>query len=215
MAREQARGHGRIESLARSKPATYVAFDALYGGFEPVITRPLTERRELLARLVGDAAGPRIVTSDGVVGAGHRFFEEACRLGLEGIVAKRLDSRYVPGRRTDDWVKIKRRSEVHCAVIGYIPKGDDDLKSLVLATDLGDGLRFVGRVGSGLQDVQRERLLAELRARGRPSPLVPCPERAVWVEPGIYCLVRYLELTREGHLRGPSLRGLSYEDDGL
>ena len=78
----------------------------------------------------------------------------------------------------------------------------DDLKSLIIATDEGGELRAVGRVGSGLSTPMRARLLSLLKARIRDEPLVPCTESGVWVDPGLYCTVSYLEKSETG-LRAP------------
>lgn len=199
MSRAQARAKLRIEGLARTIPATYVAFDLLYDRFETVMDRDLAMRRRLLSRLV--PSGGAVVVSEGVVGAGRRYFEETSRLGFEGIVAKRLASPYRPGKRTGDWTKIKRAEKLQCAILGYVPDGDDDLKSLILAAESEGRLRSVGRVGSGLTRAMRSRLLGLFRSRA--APFVPTEEKGRWIEPGLYCVVSTFERTSSGGLRGP------------
>jgi ATP-dependent DNA ligase len=107
LSRNQTRAPLKIRSLARVLPATYVVFDLLYDRFESLLALPLSKRRERLEKLIRRCAPPSLVFSQGVVGSGKAFFEEVCRLGLEGMMAKRLASRYRPGRRTDAWIKIK------------------------------------------------------------------------------------------------------------
>ena len=107
LSRNQTRAPLKIRSLARTFPATYVVFDLLYHRFESLLTLPLSMRRERLEKLMRQFAHPRLVFSQGVVGPGKAFFAEVCRLRLEGVMAKRLASRYRPGRRTDAWIKIK------------------------------------------------------------------------------------------------------------
>ena len=102
------RGELKRRVLARTGAATYVAFDQLYQGYEPLLRRPLWGRREELARTVRGAAERGLVFSDGVRASGKAFFDEVAERGLEGVVAKRLESRYVPGSRSDAWLKIKR-----------------------------------------------------------------------------------------------------------
>jgi ATP-dependent DNA ligase len=109
LSRNQTRAPFKIQSLARTLPVTYLVFDLLYDRFEPLLALPLGTRRERLEKLMRRYAHPRLVFSQGVVGPGKAFFEEVCRLGLEGVMAKRLTSRYRPGRRTDAWIKIKPR----------------------------------------------------------------------------------------------------------
>jgi ATP-dependent DNA ligase len=107
LSRNQARAPLKIQSLARTLPATYVVFDLLYERFESLLPLPLSTRRARLEKLVQGCAHTQLVFSQGVVGPGKAFFAEVCRLRLEGMMAKRMASRYRPGRRTDAWIKIK------------------------------------------------------------------------------------------------------------
>jgi ATP-dependent DNA ligase len=107
LSRNQARASLKIQSLARTFPATYVVFDLLYNRFESLSALPLWARRQRLQAVVRACANSRLVFSEGIVGPGRAFFEAVCRKELEGVVAKRLDSRYRPGRRA--WIKIKPR----------------------------------------------------------------------------------------------------------
>ena len=143
--------------------------------------------------------------SEGVVGSGATYFAEACKLGLEGVVAKRLDSRYTPGLRSDAWLKIKRQEHYTCAIIGFVPTDDDkqDFSALVLAADIDGQLQCVGRVGTGFPGKLRTRINAWLRVHLREKPVIPCREKARWVEPGLYCTIRCMERTRGGQLRAP------------
>ena len=107
LSRDQTCDPFKIRLLARTLPATYVVFDLLYEGHQPLLDQPLSQRRGRLAQLVEDFGRPQLALSEGIVGAGRALFDEVCRLGLEGLVAKRLTSRYRPGKRTRDWIKIK------------------------------------------------------------------------------------------------------------
>jgi ATP-dependent DNA ligase len=90
-------------------PATYMVFDLLYEGYRSLLAEPLSQRRERLRQLVLDLDRPQLIFSEGIVGPGRVLFEEVCRQGLEGLMAKRLTSRYRPGKRTTAWLKIKPR----------------------------------------------------------------------------------------------------------
>jgi DNA ligase D-like protein (predicted ligase) len=206
--REQGRGTRTIANLAASLPASYVVFDVLYSGFEPLMTRPLFARREVLRALVEAADNPRLVRSEGIVGGGRAVFEEMRGLGLEGMLAKRLDSPYLPGARTDAWIKIKTSQELACVIVGYTLDDGGGLKSLILASDARGELACVGKVGSGLSETDRADLLARLGARPRSSPLVPTAEAGQWVEPELFCTVGFQEWTPDGNLRAPVWRGL-------
>jgi ATP-dependent DNA ligase len=107
LSRNQARASLKIQSLARTIPATYIVFDLLYHRFESLLALPLRARRQRLETVVRACANGGFVFSEGIVGPGRAFFEAVCRKGLEGVVAKRLDGRYRPGRRA--WIKIKPR----------------------------------------------------------------------------------------------------------
>ena len=144
-----------------------------------------------------------LVYCTGVIGTGKAFFEQAVQRDLEGVVAKRLNSPYLLGKRTDAWRKIKRGHQLWCAIIGYIPDAKGSFRSLVLAAKDEDGLRPVGKVGSGIDDKlhgKLESLFSQYRAD---KPIVPCRERANWLRPGLYCLVSCMERTSRGGLRAP------------
>lgn len=201
--RDQARVPFKIRTLARSTPATYIVFDLLYEEHQSIMPQPLHQRRERLRRLVQKSASPLLVLSEGVEGHGLAFFQEACRQGLEGMIAKRLESRYLPGKRTDAWVKVKRRADLLCAIVGFVPAGADDFRSLILAVQENGQLRCVGKVGTGFDRALRQRLNQSLWSRLRQTPLVPCSIKGKWVEPGLYCRVSFLERTPGGELRFP------------
>jgi len=210
--REQGRTAQRCRELARESPATYVVFDLLYHRGDDVMRRPLVERRALAEEVVRGCGDPRLVFSEGIVGAGIAFFEQLRQRQLEGMVAKRLDSRYRPGERTSAWQKIKAAHRLQCAILGYLADGDD-LRSLIIAAPDPDGhLQCVGRVGSGLTQAKAAELLALLRARPRAGPLIDCGMDGAWVEPGLFCEVSYFERSATG-LRAPVFESLIVEPD--
>ncbi len=202
--REQIRRPERARAAARSLPATYVVFDLLYEEFEPIMGRPLSERRERLSNLIAPLELPALVLSEGIVGAGCSCFEKAVDAGLEGVMAKRLDSRYQPGARSEAWVKIKREEHRLCTVIGFTMRGNP-LRSLVIGSEVAGVLRCVGKVGSGLTEDHRRALFARIPSIERDEPIVPCRHSARWVEPVLFCDVSYLEVTKSGDLRAPVL----------
>jgi bifunctional non-homologous end joining protein LigD len=196
-----------------SLPVSFVVFDVLYKSSRPLLAMPFSERREILEEIIRESQCPGVILSEGVRARGKMLYQTACEQGLEGVVAKRLSSTYAAGKRNGAWVKIKRRLRVHVAIIGYIEKEGDDFQSLLVA---GNGLpgekegalRYIGRVGGGFTEEVRERINRLLKQRPRDTPLVSCPERARWVEPGLYCAVSFAELTSAGLLRAPVFEGL-------
>ncbi len=208
LAREQGRPGRDLASLARRHPACFVAFDLLYQDHVPVLDEVFATRRARIEALELGHDGGALLHAGGVVGEGRRYFAEVAARGLEGIVAKRLDARYHPGKRHDSWRKIKVTQTRACVVIGWLEstKSKHDLKSLLVATDLEDGrgLRYVGKVGSGFGDEERARLLARLEGLERAQPILPCGERgARFVAPELYVEVRFLEVTPQKRLRAP------------
>lgn len=211
MGRLHTRRAQRIAAAATRRPACLVAFDLPYLDYESICERPLRDRRDLLQTKVAGLGDPHVVFSEGVVGAGRALFEEAVARGLEGIVAKRLESPYLPGRRSDAWTKIKVTQRLHCVVIGYVPDGDGNFKSLLLASERQGVLAYAGKAATGIDNAQRRRLRAWLRDHPRSRPITPCDEPALWVEPGLYCVVSFHERTRSGLLRAPVLEELVFD----
>lgn len=210
----QSRNHAtselKIRTSSRTMPATYVVFDQLYQDYEPIVQLPLRERREILEATIEPCRGERLMLSEGIEGSGKRYFEEAVRQDLEGVMAKRLASRYQPGQRTDDWLKIKRRSKILCAIVGFIPDGND-FRSLMLATNDDGGLRYCGKVGTGFTAKRRKQMNELLWDQLADKPLVECPEKGNWLQPGLYCKVSFSEQTKNGELRDPVFEELITE----
>ncbi len=105
--RQQLRSAHKIRIRAQTTPATYIVFDQLYGAYRPLLGRPLAVRRDILGSTLRRAGPPRLVFSQGVLGAGRAFFPQVVDRQLEGVVATRLDSLYRPGQRNGAWIKIK------------------------------------------------------------------------------------------------------------
>ncbi len=206
--REQTRSPLRVRTLSKTSPATYMVFDLLYHDFQSLMAQPLSHRQECLSRLVAEMNNPLLVFLKGVVGHGKAFFQEACRQDLEGVIAKRLGSRYLPGQRTEAWFKIKKQSELICAIIGFLPSGKDDFRSLILAADEAGKLVCVGKVGTGFNRALRQKLNQLLWSRLQPKPAVSCNIKGMWVRPGLFCKVRFMERTSSGDLRAPAFKEL-------
>jgi DNA ligase D-like protein (predicted ligase) len=201
--REYARSPLKIRCLARTTPATFMAFDLLFEGHRSCLARPLQERRERLARLVRAAKHPQLLLSESITGNGTALFREASARGLEGIVAKRPGSRYQPGKRSGAWIKVKRWETTVCAIIGFEPWGRNNFHSLILASLVDGQLRYVGKVGTGFEGSLRAKLNELLRSRLQSKPLVACKVRGQWVRPGLYCFLSYLERTAGQEFRVP------------
>ena len=103
----------------------FVAFDLLFQDYTDISRRPLHERRDRLKNVVASTGISKLLYSDGILGNGLELFNRVHEKDLEGVVAKRLDSSYEPGRRSGAWIKIKKRQMLYCAVIGFTQKGLD------------------------------------------------------------------------------------------
>lgn len=205
-----------IERVAASVPVRLLLFDVLEIGGEPVVGEPYHKRRDRLRRLVRPRRGVPIEMPAEAPGPPEEALEESRRLGLEGIVAKRPDSTYRPGTRSQDWVKLKVTTTQEVVIGGY-RKGTGTrtgrIRSLLVGIPGERGLEYAGRVGSGLREIQAERLLTELDARRQEtSPFVEVPAAdvadAVWVRPELVGEIEFGEWTRTGVARHPRWRGL-------
>jgi bifunctional non-homologous end joining protein LigD len=200
-------------------PVTYVIFDLLWLDGHSLMELPYAERRERLAALALN--GERWQTPEHLLSGGESLLAASAEQGLEGIVAKRLDSTYTPGLRTSAWVKVKTAARQEFVVAGWMPgKGRrrETIGALLLGVHEPDGaLRYVGRVGSGLSEEQLEdlqRLLRPLQRAGSPFAAGPAPPReAVYCEPRLVVEVRFSQWTAGGNLRQPVYLGLREDKD--
>jgi bifunctional non-homologous end joining protein LigD len=218
VARIDASGRTSFSELQQgSGQLVYYAFDLLELDGKPLVDLPLSERKAQLRRLVDLRAGS-VAVSEGF-DDGDALFEVAQQQQFEGIIAKRLDSTYKPGRRTRDWLKLKTENTDEFLVAGYTRgsgRRAGTFGALVLAVNEGSELRYVGNVGTGFDDAEIRRLLRLLKPLHRdaaPFPEVPKMPRirkgdVQWVEPRLIAQVRYGEWTHDGHLRHPAYQGL-------
>ena len=200
-----------------SGPLVLYLFDVLEVDGEPLLDLPLTERHERLAALL-DKRNRTVRLSD-LFDDGAALFEAATAQRLEGIVSKRSDSRYEPGRRSRDWLKVKTQGRQELVVAGYTKgqgRRSGAFGALVLGVNEAGGLRWAGNVGTGFDDAEIERLLGKLRPLRRDeSPFAEVPKMprvrkgdVVWVEPRLVAEVRFAEWTHDGRLRAPVYQGL-------
>lgn len=205
-----------IERVMAAVPVRLLLFDVLEIAGSSVVELPYRRRRELLERLMRPRAGVPIEMPATASGTPEEAFEESRRLGLEGLVAKRPDSPYRPGVRSEDWVKLKltRSQEV---VIGGYRKGSGTrtghIRSLLVGIPGDHGLEYAGRVGSGFREVELDRLLERLGDLQQSTPPfldVPAVDArdAVWVRPELVGEIEFGEWTRTGVARHPRWRGL-------
>jgi bifunctional non-homologous end joining protein LigD len=204
----------QAKRLARSIPVAYMIFDLLWLDGHPLLALPYAERREQLAAL--ELSGERWQTPEHFLGSGPEVLAASAEQGLEGIVAKRLDSTYDPGRRSPAWIKVKNSHRQEFVIGGWIPeqgRASERIGSLLIGVHDGPALLRAGRVGTGFTHAEAERLarlLAPLRSPTSPfatgGPAIP--RGAIFTRPELVAEVEFSEWTAAGSLRHPSYKGL-------
>ncbi|RNE59424.1 ATP-dependent DNA ligase [Cryobacterium tepidiphilum] len=204
---------GDVRAAARKTPVRYLVFDVLERDGEPCVREDYDTRRRVLDELVASAGAVQVPPA--FDGDFAHAFDTSRQLGLEGVLAKERDSDYSVGRRSGAWIKIKHHLMQEVVVGGWKPgsgRRAGTVGSLLLGIPGPDGLRYVGKVGTGFQDrdldEMRERF-AGLRARTTPFTDIPAADarEAHWVEPTLVGEVEFAEWTGSGRLRQPSWRG--------
>jgi len=212
--RMQISSRAQARRAMRETPVTFVIFDLLWLDGHSLMELPYRVRRERLAALALN--GSAWQTPDHVLGNGAALLRASAEQGLEGVLAKRLDSPYRPGLRTSSWIKIKTTGRQEFVIGGWLPgQGKRSLRigALLLGVYDPDGsLRYVGRVGSGLSEAEIDRLATLLEPLQRPdSPFTAGdrpPRGAVFSEPKLLAEVQFTEWTHGANLRHPVYKGL-------
>ncbi|HVF82144.1 MAG TPA: non-homologous end-joining DNA ligase [Flavisolibacter sp.] len=205
---------GAIQSWHKTPKGhlVYYVFDLLWLEGMNLENEPLWRRKEILRKLIPNG-GP-IRFSESILEYGVDFFKAAKENGLEGIIAKQKNSLYQLGLRTNDWVKIKAEQQHEAIICGFTKKRNTDrlFSSLILGIPDGDGLKFIGQVGTGFTQALQRELLAKLKHFQQDyCPFDKKPgiiDKVQWVEPQLLCEVKYTELTKEGVMRHPSFKGV-------
>jgi bifunctional non-homologous end joining protein LigD len=202
-------------------PVTYLSFDLLYLDGRSLIDLPYAERRERLDAL--ELEGPSWQTPSHHRGEGEALLDLTEERGLEGLVAKRLDSRYLPGRRSRAWLKVKNIRSQELVIGGWLPgqgRREATIGALLVGyhedEDGGRRLRYAGRVGSGFTEAELERLaklLEPLEIPESPFEGRQPPKQAVFVEPRLVAEIAFREWTAARTLRAPVYKGLRTDKD--
>ena len=202
------------------KSLIYAVFDVLEIDGQPVVDLPLEDRRARLEELLNTKTkGAQQVQVSAWFDDGEALLEAAQAQNLEGVMAKKLGSKYCEGKRTREWLKIKTHGRQEFVIVGYT-KGEGrrahSFGSLVMAANESGQLRWVGNVGTGFDERTIRELLAQLEPlRVDESPLAVVPKMprvkkgdVVWVKPELVAEVKFIEFTHDGHLRAPVFQGL-------
>ncbi len=196
----------KIEIAVKKLPACFTVFDIVYYDNKEIINLPLMERKKILFDTVIET--PRMALSRHIESNGVDFFNLAKQQGLEGIVAKRRDSKYYFGKRTKDWIKMKALLDDDFVVCGYFFKGGN-VTSVILGVYQNDKLIYQSHVVLGVSRNDFKVISsAEMVDKADFYPDFPDYEGTVWIKPELVCTVEFMERTPNGGLRQPVFRGL-------
>lgn len=201
----------------------FYVFDILWLDGRNLMDKPLTERRQLLEKHIPDKGNIRM--SKAFDTSGTEFFSAAEKAGLEGIIAKKADSLYVPDSRSKEWLKIKTEKRQEAVIGGYTINENTSRKFSALLLGLYENGKFqyIGPVGTGFSGKTQSEILEKLKPLitplcpfstvpdyNKPSRFRPDPPKAsvTWVKPELVVEISYQELTRDGAIRQPSFKGL-------
>jgi bifunctional non-homologous end joining protein LigD len=210
--REHVDNKFRTELLSKLMPATYIIFDILFLNGKELTNLPLLERKRILEKTIEE--NERIKIAEYKIGSGKELFEFAKKNGLEGIMAKKIDSIYEMGKRSKNWLKIKVENTLDVVIVGYTTgTGErEDFGSLLVAAYHQGKLKFLGRVGTGFSKEEIEEIIKKLEKEKVSTPSIslenvkldlPEGREAIWVKPKYVCEVKFLEFTEDMQLRAP------------
>jgi DNA ligase D-like protein (predicted ligase) len=197
----------KIQISSDKYPASYVAYDILYLKDKELTNLPLLERKAVLSDIVVES--PELAVSRYIVEKGIELFEASKAQKLEGVIAKKCDSRYYYDKRTKDWIKFKFLADKDFVVCGYIIK-EKGITSIVLGQYKGSDLIYQGHVTMG---VSRWNLMKLETIPHSPFAVTPPGnENAIWLKPIMVCVVSYMP-NEKGMLRQPVFKGFRDDKD--
>lgn len=207
--RDMSRQPGVVKARAALFPVSYVVFDMLYLRGEDVRSQPLERRQETIVTLLGEKHPYAHPVEN--FPSGKQLFTVVEQYGLEGIVAKRRHSPYIPGKKSDHWRKIKNFRHICCAVGGYTLR-DGQPSALILGMFGEAGLVYVGRAGSGLGAKEWAAIggflqMAEVAQTPFLNPPTSQARTTIWVLPKLAVRVKFMEWSPDLKLRAPVIEG--------
>jgi len=198
-----------IENLSIEIPATYYLFDILYLDGTNVQNLPFLKRRKILSKIVSE--NPRIKISDFIEGIGEEVYETTKSMGLEGLIAKNKSSKYVQGKRSSDWLKIKHIRTQDCVIIGF-NRGEGAREKyfgslLIAVRDTQGKFQFVGHTGSGFDSISLAQIYEKLQnliTERCAVDYVPYTNRdPIWVKPEIVAEIKFSDWTKDNIMKSP------------
>ena len=214
--REQTTDKFKISILSKILPVKYIMFDILYLDGEDMTLHPWYDRRQALEGIF--KGNEHAIITPYVRGYGRRSFEVAVKKGFEGVMAKKIDSLYEMGKRSNNWLKIKRLETEDYIIIGYT-KGEGERSNLfgalILGAYKGNKIVYVSRVGTGFSQEEMEQM-RKIFDKIKTKRYVEIPpelksKEIVWVKPELVCEVRFMEKTPDNKLRAPAFLRLRWD----
>lgn len=185
-----------IEFLSKTNPVIFICFDVIYEG-KDLINLSLLERKGVLSNYKDNDV---FIKSTYVIGDGTKLFNAIKKLDMEGIVAKKINSKYLVNERSDKWLKIKNYKSGDFIILGYINKEESHVISLVLGEYLNKKIVYVGKVILGKKRNLADKILKMKKSKA----VVKIKDKdVIYIKPEIKCLIKYLERTENGLLRQP------------
>ncbi|WP_373055557.1 DNA ligase D [Zunongwangia sp. H14] len=191
----------------------FYVFDMLYLNGHSMLELPLLERKSLIPDVLEETNIS--LYCDHVEGMGSAFYKKAIDAGMEGVIAKKADSTYTPGYRTEHWLKIKAMESQEAIICGYTESDKDSsvFRSLILGLLENNKLKYIGNCGTGFSHAEQKELLEQLKAlETEENPFEKKinlkGRKPVWVRPELICEIKFSEWTKSGNMRHPSFKGL-------
>ena len=185
-----------IEFLSKTNPVIFICFDVIYEG-KDLINLSLLERKDVLSNYKDNDV---FIKSTYVIGDGTKLFNAIKKLDMEGIVAKKINSKYLVNERSDNWLKIKNYKSGDFIILGYINNKESHVISLVLGEYLNKKIVYVGKVILGKKRNLADKILKMKKSKA----VVKIKDKdVIYIKPEIKCLIKYLERTENGLLRQP------------
>lgn len=193
----------------------YYVFDLLFLNGHNIMSLPLTERKSLITEVIEDI--PQVFYCDHIESMGKSFFEQAVAAGMEGVIAKQANSVYIPGSRSDNWLKIKAFESQEALICGFTDSDSTaPFGSLILGIHRDEELVYIGNCGTGFSAKERKELFERFQ------PLISDDNpfgkkinlkgrKATWMHPELICEIKFAEWTESGQMRHPSFKGLRFD----
>ncbi|MGY5849998.1 DNA ligase D [Salegentibacter sp. F14] len=194
----------------------YYVFDMLYLNGHSMLELPLLERKSLLSEVLEDLDA--VFYCDHIEGMGTAFYKKAIDAGLEGVIAKKAQSTYSPGYRSENWLKIKAVKTREAIICGYTDSERSVFGSIILGTFKNGALRYIGNCGTGFSEEEQKNLLKKFKKHQTKES--PFPKKVnlkgrkpTWMQPNLICEIKFSEYTKNGLLRHPVFKGLRQDKE--